>query len=138
MAFSLIIVEALNKKKKNQSVLLVVKWGNWCVMHVVINSLVIIAIQAITTLNVKKNSITILLTCNNWLKKNRILQREVEKKEKLWKNATDVLKISKKENIANHVDLFFAKSAQILYTQLENLRIIKDLKLFLSPKVIKK
>jgi hypothetical protein len=62
----------------------------------------------------------------------------VEKKEKLWKNATDVLKISKKENIANHVDLFFAKSAQILYTQLENLRIIKDLKLFLSPKVIKK
>lgn len=138
MAFNLIIVEASNKKRKNRSVYLVVKSGNWCVMHAVTNSRVISVIRANTIPNVKRNSIIILLTCNNWYKKNRILVREVEKKEKIMRSVKDVLKNFKKGSFVNSVNLSFAFNVRIWYILLENLWIIKDWKHFLLPKIIEK
>ncbi len=138
MAFNLIIVEASNKKRKNRSVYLVVKSGNWCVMHAVINSRVISAIRASIIPNVKRNSIIILLTCNNWHKRNRILVREVEKKEKITRSVKDVLKNFKKGSFVNNVNLSFAFNVRMWYILLENLWIINDWKLFLLPKIIKK
>lgn len=113
MAFNLIIVGVSNKKRKNQSVSLVDKWGNRCAMHAVINCHVISVIQASIIPNVKRNSIIILLTCNNWHKRNRILVREVEKKEKIMRSVKDVLKISKKGSFVSSVDQIIAISALI-------------------------
>ena len=138
MAFNLTIVEVSNKKRKNLSVFLVAKSGNWCVMHAVTNSHVISVIRANIIPNVKRNSIIILLTCNNWHKRNRILVREVEKKEKITRSVKDVLKNFKKGSFVNSVNLSFVFNVRMWYILLENLWIINDWKLFLFPKIIKK
>jgi hypothetical protein len=90
-------------------------------MHAVINSRVISAIRASIIPNVKRNSIIILLTCNNWHKRNRILVREVEKKEKITRSVKDVLKNFKKGSFVNNVNLSFAFNVRMWYILLENL-----------------